>query len=269
MRTMSPEGADYEPVGERSSTGDSDGAPSPILTVIVPTLNEAATIEACLRRLASLRTRGVEVIVVDGGSVDDTVGLARPFCDTLVGSAQGRALQMNAGAQAASGHVLLFLHADTELPADADTLILDALGRGSSHVWGRFDVQISGHARLLRLVGKMISIRSRLTGVATGDQAIFCYRDVFMLENGFPEIPVMEDVAFSKQLRRRSPPICLDAQVITSGRRWETHGVIRTIVLMWWLRLAYVIGVSPVTLSRWYRYTSVKRASKHQQNSKA
>lgn len=269
MRAMSPEETDHEALGEGSSTGESDGAPSPILTVIVPTLNEAATIEACLRRLASLRTRGVEVIVVDGGSVDDTVRLARPLCDILVGSTRGRALQMNDGARASSGDVLLFLHADTELPADADALVLDALGRCPSQIWGRFDVQISGHSRLLRLVGKMISIRSRLTGVATGDQAIFCYRSIFMLENGFPEIPVMEDVAFSKQLRHRSRPICLDAQAVTSGRRWETHGVIRTIVLMWWLRLAYVIGVPPATLSRWYRYTSVKRPSKQQRNSKA
>ncbi|TAM85113.1 glycosyltransferase [bacterium] len=234
------------------SPADHDSAPS-TLSVIIPTLNEAAIIEACLRRLASLRARGFEVIVVDGGSVDDTVGLARPLCDVLVRSVRGRAMQMNAGARAASGNVLLFLHADTELPADAHSLILDALRRDPSHLWGRFDVRISGRARLLGLVGKMICIRSRLTGVATGDQAIFCYRDVFMLENGFPEIPVMEDVALSKQLRRRSLPLCLDAQAITSGRRWETHGVIRTIVLMWWLRLAYVIGVPPATLSRWYR----------------
>ena len=266
---MPPEESDYVPTDASTSTGNSRRAAPSALTVIVPTLNEAVTIEACLGRLTSLRARGVEVIVADGASVDDTAGLARPLCDVLVQSARGRALQMNAGARAASGDVLLFLHADTELPADADTLILDALGRRSSRVWGRFDVRISGHARLLRLVGKMICIRSRLTGVATGDQAIFCYRDVFMLENGFPEIPVMEDVAFTKQLRRRSSPLCLEAQAITSGRRWETHGVVRTIVLMWWLRLAYVIGVPPATLSRWYRYTSVKRPSKRQRNSKA
>jgi rSAM/selenodomain-associated transferase 2 len=266
---MSPEESEHVPAGAPSSTGNSRRAQSTTLSVIVPTLNEAATIEACLRRLASLRARRVEVIVADGGSVDGTAELARPFCDILIRSARGRALQMNAGARAASGDVLLFLHADTELPADADMLILDALRRPSSHVWGRFDIRISGHARLLRLVGKMICIRSRLTGVATGDQAIFCNRDIFTVEKGFPEIPIMEDVAFSKQLRRRSPPKCLDAQVITSGRRWEAHGVIRTIVLMWWLRLAYVIGVSPAILSRWYRYTSVKRPSKYQPNSKA
>lgn len=268
MRTMS-QGAGHAPLGEGAATRDPGSAPSPMLTVIVPTLNEAATIEACLRRLAPLRTRDVEVIVVDGGSTDDTAGLARPLCNILVRSARGRALQMNAGAQAASGDVLLFLHADTELPADADTLILDALRRRPSQVWGRFDVQISGRARLLCLVGKMINIRSRLTGVATGDQAIFCYRDVFIRENGFPEIPVMEDVALSKQLRRRSRPLCLNAPAITSGRRWEMYGVIRTIVLMWWLRLAYVMGVPPETLSRWYRYTPVKRPSKQQRNSKA
>lgn len=265
---MSPEESEHLPFGAGVSIGHSRGAAPPTLSVIVPALNEAPTIEACLRRLASLRAHRVEVIVVDGGSADDTAELARPFCDILIRSARGRAQQMNAGAWAATGDILLFLHADTELPANADMLIRDALRPSSSHVWGRFDVRISGYVRLLRLVGKMISVRSRLTGVATGDQAVFCYREVFTLEKGFPEIPIMEDVAFSKQLRRRSRPACLDAQVITSGRRWETHGVIRTIVLMWWLRLAYVIGVPPAILSRWYRYTSVKRASKYQQNSK-
>jgi rSAM/selenodomain-associated transferase 2 len=265
---MSTANSEPLPIGAKSSTGSACGAPSPRLSVIVPTLNEAATIESCLHRLAPLRLRRVEVIVADGGSVDGTGELAEPFCDILVHSARGRALQMNAGARVASGDVLLFLHADTELPVNADVLILEALRRPSPHVWGRFDVRISGRVHLLGVVARMMSIRSRLTGVATGDQAIFCDREVFMLENGFPEIPLMEDVAFSKQLRRRSPPSCLGAYVITSGRRWETHGVIRTILMMWWLRLAYVIGVPPATLSRWYRHTSVKPTSKYRRKAK-
>jgi rSAM/selenodomain-associated transferase 2 len=255
---MSPQPFEHPPADARTSTARLHHARPSSLSIIVPALNEAATIESCLRRLASLRQRRVEVIVVDGGSADDTVVLAQPLCDTVVRSARGRAVQMNAGAHVATGDVLLFLHADTELPAEADLLILDGLRRHPSRVWGRFDVEISGHARLLRLVAKMMIFRSRLTGIATGDQAIFCNREVFARGKGFPEIPIMEDVAFCKQRRRDSPPLCLDAQVITSGRRWEAHGVVRTILSMWWLRLAYVIGVPPATLSRWYRYAPAK-----------
>jgi rSAM/selenodomain-associated transferase 2 len=232
------------------------GSLSPLLSIVIPVLNESSTIDACLLRLAPLRQERVEVVVVDGGSVDDTVAKALPLCDTLIRSSRGRAIQMNAGACVATGKVLLFLHADTTVPANVHGLIFDALRRQPSRVWGRFDVQISGHARLLSVVAKMMSMRSRLTGVATGDQAIFCDREIFAGMNGFPPIPLMEDVAFCKRLRRHSPPLCLNAQVITSGRRWEAHGVIRTILLMWWLRFAYAIGVSPATLSRWYRYSA-------------
>jgi rSAM/selenodomain-associated transferase 2 len=250
-----------EPRGTRSSNRTLRGARPRSLSIIVPVLNEAATIEACLQRLAPLRQRGVEVIVVDGGSADDTVALAKPLCNTLARSTRGRALQMNAGARIASGDALLFLHADTELPANADELILDALHAHPSRVWGRFDVLISGRAPLLRLVAQLICLRSRLTGIATGDQAIFCDRQAFAQASGFPEIPLMEDVAFCKRLRRHCPPLCLNEKVITSGRRWEAHGVLATIVLMWWLRFAYAIGVPPTTLSRWYRYTKGKPPS--------
>lgn len=238
------------------------GLRSTTLSIVIPVLNEAATIGVCLRRLALLRSRGAQVIVVDGGSDDDTVALAYPLCDAVVHAARGRALQMNAGARRASGDVLLFLHADTELPASSDALIRDALRGAPQRTWGRFDVRIDGTAPLLDTVARMMSIRSRLTGVATGDQAIFCTRETFEREGGFPVIPIMEDIAFSKQLRRHSRPICLRARVTTSGRRWEASGVIRTILLMWWLRLAYVLGVPPEVLSRWYRYGPTRSSSR-------
>ena len=183
------------------------------LSVVVPALNEAAGIERCLRALALLRGRGHEVIVADGGSDDGTPQLAAPLADRVVAAPRGRALQMNAGAAAASGDALLFLHADTILPADADRAVLAAL---ASHAWGRFDVSIDSRDARLALVGFCMNWRSRLTGIATGDQAIFVRRAEFP---GFPAIALMEDVAFSKAMKRVSPPACLRARVRTSTRR--------------------------------------------------
>ncbi|AJY62299.1 TIGR04283 family arsenosugar biosynthesis glycosyltransferase [Burkholderia glumae] len=243
-----------------SDTAAARGGPAPSrvpgLSIIIPVMNEATTIGACLHRLVPLRTRGAQVVVVDGGSTDDTVTLARPLCDVVVRAPRGRASQMNAGARLACGTILLFLHADTALPASADLLIRAALQDAPAQAWGRFDVRIDGAAPLLRVVARMMSIRSRLTGIATGDQAIFCLRDTFVTERGFPMIPIMEDIAFSQRLRRHARPICLRACVTTSGRRWEAHGVIRTILLMWWLRLAYALGAAPDTLAGWYRSES-------------
>ena len=216
------------------------------LTVIVPTLNEAHGIRASLEALAPLRARGHEVIVADGGSADGTARLALDHCDHVVHAPRGRALQMNAGAQAARGDALVFLHADTRLPAQADAAILAAL---ESHLWGRFDVKIDGDHALLKVVACAMSLRSRLTGIATGDQAIFVRRDAF---GGFPEIALMEDVAFCKAMKRRAPPACLRETVLTSGRRWESRGVLRTIVLMWRLRLMYFLGARPDDLARRY-----------------
>jgi len=217
------------------------------LSVVIPALNEAAQIGACLQALAPLRSRGHEVIVADGGSDDGTLALARALCDRVVAAPRGRASQMNAGARAASGDVLLFLHADTKLPRGADELIVSSL---QAHSWGRFDVEIdSGHS-LLKVVACAMNLRSRLTGIATGDQAIFVRRDAF---GGFPEIALMEDIAFSKAMKRRGPPACLCARVATSGRRWERRGVLRTIVLMWRLRLMYFFGAHPEDLARLYR----------------
>ncbi|OGA64456.1 MAG: glycosyl transferase [Betaproteobacteria bacterium RIFCSPLOWO2_12_FULL_65_14] len=216
------------------------------LSIVLPTLNEAGEIREALDALAPLRARGHEVIVADGGSSDGTPSLAQGLCDRVITGAPGRALQMNAGARAASGDAFVFLHADTRLPAGADALIACALG-GSC--WGRFDVTIDARHPLLRVVAWAMSVRSRLTGIATGDQAIFVRRDAF---DGFAEIALMEDIAFSKAMRRRAAPACLRARVRTSGRRWETRGVLRTILLMWRLRLLYFLGARPERLARLY-----------------
>lgn len=223
----------------------------PKLSIIVPVLDEARTIEAFLEDLQGLRARGVEVIVVDGASSDATRALAAPLADRLVDAPRGRASQMNAGARAAAGEVLLFLHADTTLGPGTVDAMLARLGAGD-HEWGRFDVAIAGADPLLALVALLMNARSRATGVATGDQAIFVRRAAFDAVGGFPSIPLMEDVALSKALRRRSPPLCLRERVVTSARRWERHGTLRTILLMWRLRLAYALGADPHRLARRY-----------------
>jgi rSAM/selenodomain-associated transferase 2 len=222
------------------------------LSVIIPVLNEAADIGPALEALSPLRRRGVEVIVVDGGSGDGTLGLAHPFADRVLTAPRGRAFQMNAGAEAAKGDVLLFLHADTRLPADADRLIDTSVAQTGSQ-WGRFDVCIPG-GPMLALVAKAMNLRSRLTGIATGDQAIFVTRAAFAAIGGVPPIALMEDIALSKRLRRLGPPLCLGEQVVTSSRRWEKHGVVKTVLLMWRLRLAFFFGADPANLSRTYGY---------------
>lgn len=222
-----------------------------MLSIIVPALNEAEGIADTLVRLMPLRQRGAEVILVDGGSVDGTAEIAAAHTDRVIASVPGRAAQMNAGAAAARGDVLLFLHADTLLPEDADRLVAVALGQG--HAWGRFDVIIRGRHPMLGVVARMMNLRSRWTGIATGDQAMFMRRAAFVAAGGFPPLPLMEDIALSKQLKKISPPACIAMPALTSGRRWESHGVWRTIVLMWWLRLRYWLGADPARLTRLYR----------------
>lgn len=219
------------------------------LSIIIPALNEASGIAETLQHLQTLRRRGHEVILADGGSLDATVALAQPWVDEVIHSSPGRALQMNAGAQAAHGQALVFLHADTQLPPDADSLILSALEK---RPWGRFDVRLSGTHPLLRSVAWMMNWRSRITGIATGDQAIFVRHEIFQNAGGFPMIPLMEDIALSRALKRFGPPLCLHAHVVTSSRRWEQRGLMRTILLMWWLRLAYALGADPARLARRY-----------------
>jgi rSAM/selenodomain-associated transferase 2 len=222
-----------------------------MLSIVMPVLNEAAEIEAALRALEPLRARGCEVVVVDGGSADETRDLAEPLADRVIAAPGGRAAQMNAGAAVAKGEVLLFLHADTRLPENADTLVRDALA--SLHrVWGRFDVGFTGAA--LPLIARMMNLRSRFTGIATGDQAMFMTRDAFNRAGHFPEIALMEDITLSARLKQLSRPMCLPARVTTSPRRWQKHGTIRTVLTMWWLRLAYFFGARPNALARVYGY---------------
>ncbi|MGD9834835.1 MAG: TIGR04283 family arsenosugar biosynthesis glycosyltransferase [Piscinibacter sp.] len=222
------------------------------LSIVVPVLNEAAGIEDTLRALAPLRARGAEVIVVDGGSRDDTVALATPLADQVIDGPRGRARQMNAGAARASAPRLLFLHADTRLPDCADALI-DAALEAHPLAWGRFDVVIEGRSRMLPVVAALMNRRSRWTGIATGDQAMFMTRAAFDAAGGFPDQPLMEDIELSSRLKRLRAPACLRERVLTSGRRWEQRGVWRTIVLMWRLRLLYALGVSADRLAPWYR----------------
>ena len=219
------------------------------LSIIVPVLNEAAGIVRALEALQPLRSRGHEVIVVDGGSTDATQALAQPLADCVLVSPRGRAAQMNAGAASASGDAYLFLHADTRLPDRADTLIEEAL---SAHRWGRFDVRIDSPHWMLAIVATMMNLRSRLTGIATGDQAMFVTRAAFEEGGGFPAIALMEDLAFSSKLKRRGRPACLAAKVVTSPRRWERNGVFGTVLMMWRLRLAYALGADPERLARIY-----------------
>lgn len=230
------------------------------LSIIVPMLDEAASIAATLSALAVLRHAGAEVIVVDGGSTDGSIAAAAGLADRILTSARGRARQMNAGAAVAEGEVLLFLHADTRLPVHADELIRGALAGGGG--WGRFDVRIEGRSAWFPIIAGMMNLRSRWSGIATGDQAIFVRRELFMRLGGFAELPLMEDVELCIRLRRVCAPTCIAAAVTTSGRRWEKHGVLTTIVLMWWLRARFALGADPAALARAYGYAPTRKESR-------
>ena len=221
------------------------------LSIVAPILNEANRLPQWLQHLAPLRDAGVEVIIVDGGSRDNSVEVARQSGVAVYVSSPGRARQMNTGAARARGEVLLFLHADTWLPPDATQCMASMRARG--RLWGRFDVCIQGRSWMLRVVAFMMNGRSRVTGIATGDQAMFVTRALFEAVGGFPEQPLMEDIALSKSLLNHTPPLCVTVPVRTSGRRWEEKGVWRTIFLMWRLRWAYWRGMSADILAEAYR----------------
>ncbi len=230
-------------------SGANDAVP---VSAIVPALDEAAGIGSMLRSLEPLREWGGEVIVVDGGSGDETVAVARAHADRVVVAARGRAHQMNAGARHARGELLWFLHADTSVDAQAIAALLAAQNRPEL-VWGRFGVRLDSQRPLLRLTARLMNLRSRLTGIATGDQGVFVQRRVFDEIGGFPEQPLMEDVAISAQLRARARPCCLPVGLTTSARRWQEGGAWRTILLMWRLRFAYWRGVEPTALALRYQ----------------
>lgn len=225
---------------------------APWLSIVVPVLNEARRIELALANCGALRQRGAEVIVVDGGSEDDTVTRAGPSCDRIVLAPRGRARQLNAGARAARGEALVFLHADTALPPDADAAIFRSLDAGG-FVWGRFDVRIEGTSAWFPVIARAMNLRSRWTGIATGDQAMFCLRRAFDEAGGFPEIDLMEDIELSARLLRLGRPACLRQTVTTSGRRWARQGILRTMLLMWAMRLGHFFGVPARMLGRIYR----------------
>lgn len=218
-------------------------------SIIIPCLNEAGSLNHALNHLLSSiqDLSEVEIIVCDGGSVDETLQQAGNYPVLVLNACTGRALQMNTGAQKASGKWLLFLHSDTQLPNNWMHLVEQCQSD-----WGRFDVRLSGHHRLFRIIEKAMNLRSRITSVATGDQVLFFRRDFYTQLGGFPEIPLMEDIAMSKKARLSTSPCCIREPVITSSRRWEQKGILRTILLMWSLRFAYWIGIRPETLHRWY-----------------
>lgn len=218
------------------------------ISVIIPTLNEARQIEATLHPLQAYRKTHIEIIIADGGSSDATLARAMPYADHLIRTSRGRAQQMNAGASRAQGNTLLFLHADSRLAKNA----LLAIPRNA--LWGRFNVHLDGDRLIYRVIEKLMNLRSCVTGIATGDQGIFIQRDIFNALQGFPEIPLMEDITMSRQLKTYAAPTCLKPSINTSVRYWETHGIYRSIATMWGLRLAYFMGVSPDRLvSIYYR----------------
>jgi len=220
------------------------------LSFIIPALNEQSVIEDCLLPLQALRRDGHEVILVDGGSEDGTVDMAGGLADRIIQCPQGRARQMNAGAAIAQGDVLIFLHADT-LPEFDFGRVLPAFIQ-SDLAWGRFDIRLSGDHSLLRIIEFCMNYRSRLTGMATGDQGIFMTRKLFDKVNGFPDIDIMEDLAISERLKRYSRPLCIKHRLVTSSRRWEQQGIIKTVVKMWGLRFRYFLGVKPGKLAEEY-----------------
>ena len=220
-------------------------------SIIIPTLNEEKNLRACLSALQALRG-GCEIIIADGGSIDNTRLIAAPLADKVLISPPGRALQMNNGASQAAGSVLIFLHADTYLPENALQLIEKRINQNAQ--WGRFDIHLSGKPFMLTVIARMMNWRSRLTGIATGDQVIFVTRQAFEQAGRYPEISLMEDIALCAALKKISPPVCLSAKVISSGRRWENNGVYKTMLLMWYLRLRYYFGADPQTLAALYKH---------------
>lgn len=230
------------------------------ISVIIPTLNEERTIMATLAHTAALGFD--ELIVVDGGSLDQTPVLVESYRRRTQSPAQspvrlvtapcGRARQMNEGAKTSRGEILLFLHADTQLPGDAKTMIVTTLA-DQRMVGGRFDVRFDRPSLWGTIISRMVNWRSRLTGIATGDQALFVRRPIFEQMGGFADMPLMEDIEFSRRLKRKGATAALTATVITSFRRWEQHGPLRTILLMWTIRFLYWVGISPSHLTKWYK----------------
>ena len=220
------------------------------IAVIIPARNEADNIEQTLEPLQNWRQRGHQLILVDGGSSDSTVENARPLVDVVLESEPGRAQQMNIGAENTDADILLFLHADTLIEAHVDQLIIDAVTNGRG--WGRFNVGFDDSAIIFKVIAFFMNLRSCVTSIATGDQAIFVEQGLFNQAGRYPAQVLMEDIQLSINLRRQQRASCLWSKVITSARRWKQNGILRTVVLMWMLRFAYFVGISADRLKRWY-----------------
>lgn len=221
------------------------------IAVIIPALNEARNIQQTLEPLQAWRRRGHQVIVVDGGSTDDTIKCATELADHIISSEPGRALQMNTGAEQAEADILLFLHADTLIQSNADQWIINSVSQ--QHYWGRFDVAFDSNKFVFKWIAALMNIRSCISSIATGDQAIFVEKALFDQLGRFPLISLMEDIQLSINLRKHQRAQCLRQKVITSARRWEQKGIIRTIILMWGLRLGYFLGLPADRLKSWYK----------------
>ena len=241
-------------VEDRQSRQSGSGPLQLKLSVIIPVLNEESNLNRLSQSLRLMLALGHEVIIVDGGSRDNTLMIAYEITSQVIVSQAGRSIQMNSGAAIASGDVLLFLHADTALPEDTALTVL-GLYEGNSRpqqLWGRFNVRLSGKHFVYRIIERLINLRSCLSSIATGDQAIFIHNQLFERVDGYPEIALMEDIEISARLKKISRAVCVKQAVTTSSRRWEKNGVIRTVLLMWRLRLYYYFGVSPDKLRRLY-----------------
>jgi rSAM/selenodomain-associated transferase 2 len=223
------------------------------LSAIVPMLNEAGAIANTLRALRH-GAPDAEIVVVDGGSIDGSIAVAKPLCDYVFATRRGRAVQMNAGARSSHGDVLAFVHADTIVPATFAADIASALS-DPAVVGGRFDVKLDATTLPYRVIGAMISLRSRVSRTGTGDQAIFVRREVFDRLSGFPQLDLCEDLEFSRRMKRAGRVACLRSRVTTSARRWNRDGVVRTVVKMWLIRGMYLLGVPPARLKRMYSDT--------------
>ncbi|MCU7920184.1 MAG: TIGR04283 family arsenosugar biosynthesis glycosyltransferase [Candidatus Thiodiazotropha sp. (ex Dulcina madagascariensis)] len=226
----------------------------PRLSIVIPCLNEGELLEQCLGGLQFFRSQGHELVLVDGGSDASRVSHLPPYVDQFLVTSPGRARQMNLGALKACGDLLWFLHADTLVDRELEGVIAPLSQDGP--VWGRFDIRLSGSHRMLRVVERMMNWRSRFSGIATGDQGIFVHRRLFDQVGGFPEQPLMEDIEISRRLKRIALPVCLRQHLVTSSRRWESRGILQTILLMWALRLGYWLGVSPERLAKLYNLES-------------
>jgi rSAM/selenodomain-associated transferase 2 len=220
------------------------------ISVIIPTLNEADCIASCLASLQTLRQLGHEVLVVDADSSDATISIAEKYADAVLSSPRGRARQLNYGTTNATGDLFLFLHADSLLPSRSIERLQKLLDKGE--FWGRFDVQLSGSNIMFRVIEYFMNMRSRLSGIATGDQAMFVSRLLFEKAGGFPQIELMEDIDLSANLKKICRPVCLKEKVESSSRRWEQNGIIKTVLMMWMLRFRYAIGANPASLAKTY-----------------